>query len=513
MTEQTPFDELLSLISLTDPASGYIPIHVPFSGDRLVYLPVCDADDVVAAVSSARQAQKTWARQPLPKRVQTLVRFAHLAWNRRDVLFDLMQLECGKTRRDGLEEIADVVLTILHYARKAPGILAPKHLRGSIPFLSPTRVERPPIGVVGVISPWNYPLTLAISDAVPALLAGNTVLLKPSERTSLTALYVRLLLIEAGLPPEVFQVVTGGGEELGPPLIENIDFLQFTGSSAVGRSVAVQAADRLIGSSLELGGKNPLIVLDDAPISRTVSGIIQGCFANAGQLCISFERLYVQRGIYDRLVPALVRRMESMRIGRGLDFDVDMGSLISREHLVKVDGHVQEAIANGARVLTGGRPLVEIGPLFYAPTLLEGVTAASRIYAEETFGPVVSLFVFDEDDEALRMANDSRFGLNASVWSSDVDRAGSIARRLETGAASINDAYSAGWSSYDAPREGWKMSGIGSRHGDEGMLKFTRSRAVTVQRIHPVAPSEMISGRVLSEAIQRVVSAKLGTRP
>jgi succinate-semialdehyde dehydrogenase/glutarate-semialdehyde dehydrogenase len=338
---------------------------------------------------------------------------------------------------------------------------------------------RHPKGVVGVISPWNYPLALGLTDAVPALLAGNTVVHKPDTQTALSTLWALDLLVECGLPEDLWQVVIGEPAEIGDPLIEGADYVAFTGSTRGGRVIADKAADRLIGYSLELGGKNPMLVLDDADVEKAAQGAVRACFTNAGQLCISIERLYVDEEIYDRFAERFVHRVKNMRLGSG--FDADMGSLTSQRQLDAVTRHVQDAVAKGATILAGGRPRPGVGPYFFEPTVLEGVTEEMELCAGETFGPVVALYPFSSDDEAVRLANGTPYGLNASVWTGDVARGRRLAARIKAGTVNINEGYASAYGSYDAPMCGMKDSGVGRRHGAEGLLRYTEAQTVASQ--------------------------------
>jgi acyl-CoA reductase-like NAD-dependent aldehyde dehydrogenase len=297
------------------------------------------------------------------------------------------------------------------------------------------------------------------------------------------------LLYEAGLPPELFHVVPGSGEEIGSALIDETDHLHFTGSTEVGKIVAEQAASQLKGYALELGGKNPLVVRADADLDRTVDGVLQACFSSSGQLCISAERLYVHTSIFDAFVSRFADAVEAMDLNTHYDFSAHMGSLVSQEQLDKVTEHVEDAVAKGATVVTGGEPLPHIGPLFFAPTVLTGVTDAMTLYREETFGPVVAVYPFTTDDEAVALANDSRYGLNASVWTRDLTAGRRLAARIECGTVNVNDAFMASWGSTDAPMGGFKQSGVGRRHGREGIHEYTEAQTVAVQPLGPLTPS------------------------
>jgi succinate-semialdehyde dehydrogenase/glutarate-semialdehyde dehydrogenase len=293
----------------------------------------------------------------------------------------------------------------------------------------------------------------------------------------------------------VFQIVTGDGPTTGPLVIDAVDYITFTGSTATGRTVARQAAGRLIGCSLELGGKNAMIVLPDADIDRAVAGAVHGCFASAGQLCISIERLYVHDTIHDRFVERFVNHTRRLRIGAGFDADIDMGSLAGERQLNTVREHVDDAIARGATLLAGGKARPELGPYFFEPTILRGITEQMTLFKEETFGPVVALHRFFEADDVITRVNATRYGLNASIWTRDSDYGRALATRIEAGTVNINESYTAAWGSVDAPMGGFKESGLSRRHGAEGILKYTQPQTIAVQRfLNLSGPGGIISG-------------------
>lgn len=461
--------------------------YAPFDGALIGEVPTCTAEDVAEAQRRARAAQVEWAVRSLAERRAVMLRYHDLVLERQEQVLDVAQAETGKARVSAFEELADVAMTARYYANTAARHLGPTRRQGALPLLTRTVEHHHPKGLIGVISPWNYPLTLAVSDAIPALLAGNGVVLKPDAQTPFTALVAVELLFEAGLPRDLFQVVTGAGKVLGTPLIEGVEYLMFTGSTATGRIVAEQCARRLIGFSAELGGKNPMVVLADADLDKAVEGAVRACFANSGQLCISVERMYVEDAVYDRFVPAFVERVEAMTLAAGTTWDAEMGSLVSQDQFDAVRAHVDDAVAKGARVLAGGRPRPDLGPLFYEPTVLEGVTEDMHLCRDETFGPVVALTRVRDADEAVERANDTEYGLNASIWSSP-RRGAEIATRIRSGTVNVNEAYAAAWASHDAPMGGMKDSGVGRRHGAEGILKYTESQTVAVQRGLPIGP-------------------------
>ncbi len=452
----------------------------PLTGEPLVELPVSGAADVAAAYERARAAQREWAKRSPTERARPFIRFHDAILDRREEILDIVQLETGKARRHAFEEVMDAAGCTLYHARRAPRLLGPRRRKGILPMATRALELRQPKGVVGLISPWNYPLALSVTDAAPALLAGNAIVHKPDTQTSLSSLWVLDLLVECGMPADIWQVVVGDPAEIGDPLISGADYVAFTGSTAGGRAIAEKAAARLIGCSLELGGKNPMIVLDDADIERTAKGAIRACFANAGQLCISIERLYVHEKIYDRFAERFADEVRNMRLGA--DYDADMGSLTSRRQLDAVTRHVDDAVAKGAEVLAGGKPCPEAGPLFYAPTVLTAVTEEMDLCRGETFGPVVSLYSFATEDEAVELANGSDYGLNASVWTTNLARGRRLAARIKAGTVNVNEGYASAYASYDAPMGGMKNSGLGRRHGAEGLLKYTEVQTVASQR-------------------------------
>jgi succinate-semialdehyde dehydrogenase/glutarate-semialdehyde dehydrogenase len=356
-----------------------------------------------------------------------------------------------------------------------------------------------PKGVVGVISPWNYPLSMAVADGLPAIVAGNAVVHKPDGQTPMTALRAIELMHEAGLPADLWQLVNGPGPVVGTAIVQSVDYVCFTGSTRTGRLVARQAGERLIGCSLELGGKNPMLVLRDADVARAAEGAVRACFNSAGQLCVSMERMYVADQVYDAFVAAFVDRVNRMRLSAGTGWDVDMGPLISAAQLETVTRHVEDAKAHGAVVLTGGRARPDLGPLFYEPTVLEGVTPQMECFDNETFGPVVALYRFSDENEAIQRANEGEYGLNASVWTRDTRRGRAIAAQLVAGTVNVNEAYGATFGSIDTPMGGMRASGLGRRQGVEGIRRYQDSQAVATQRLLPLAASHGISDQSYAE--------------
>jgi succinate-semialdehyde dehydrogenase / glutarate-semialdehyde dehydrogenase len=480
-----------------------VAVLSPLTGEPMGDVPRATARDVRTAADHARHAQAHWAARSFRERARPILRFHDLLLDREAEILDLIQVETGKARKDAYEEVADTALVARYYAFNAERHLRDQRRRGALPLFTRTRVVHHPVGLVGVIAPWNYPLDMAVTDAIPALMAGNAVLLKPDHQTPFTALWAVDLLYQAGLPDGLLQVVNGPGPEVGGEVIGTVDYVAFTGSTATGRVVARQAGERLIGCSLELGGKNPLIVLDDADLDRALDGAIRACYSMAGQLCIASERVFVHETVAEAFTTRLVERVRGLRLGLGLDWETDMGSLVSEEQLEKVQEHLDDALKRGATLLVGGRRRPDIGPWVLEPTLLAGVPEDATLFDEETFGPVAAVYTFRDDDELVRRVNASRYGLNAAIYGRDTARAERIGRRIHVGTVNLNDAYAATWTSVDAPMGGRKDSGLGRRHGPEGILKYTETQTVSRQAGIELGPTSTIPARRFARLFSR----------
>lgn len=457
----------------------------PATGEVVGTYACASAEEVRAAVEVARRAQPAWVALGVRKRMAIVRRFRKLLNQRTLEVAELITREAGKPVPEAIAAEVLVVQDAAEFsARHAVELLHDEPVPHSNPAMKTKRgrLVYEPHGVIGIISPWNYPFSIPATETLSALVLGNAVVLKPSELTPACALKLQSLLHEAGVPEDVMQVVLGEGA-VGAALIEaRIDKIIFTGSVATGRRVGVAAAQKFLPCVLELGGKDPFIVLEDADLDVASSGAVWGAFMNAGQTCLSVERCYVHRSIFPRFVELCSEKAQLLRVGNGLERQSDVGPMIDPRQLKIVEGHVADAVAKGASIVTGGCRREDLGSNFYSPTVLTGVTREMKLMTEETFGPLLPIIPFDSDEEAIALANDSEFGLAASIWTRDRKRGEAMAERIEAGTIMVNDAI-AGFGICEAPHGGFKASGVGRTHGLPGMQEMVRVRYIDVDRV------------------------------
>lgn len=462
-----------------------ITVINPLSGTKLHDLESHSAKDVINAIQLGRAAQLAWSARTPQERAQIAKLITKALEDSADALMDLLQSETGKSRAHAFEELTGASGAVSYYSRITAKTMKRKRLKAGVPFMLEAYVEPSPLGVIGIITPWNYPLALTMMDVIPALMAGNAVVQKADNQTAKTIRMARDIAVTAGIPEAIWQVVHGEPAEVGNAITDNADYVAFTGSTPTGRMVAERAAKRLIGYSLELGGKNPMIVMPGANLEQAAETAIGGAFGNSGQLCVSIERLYVPNHALKEFEGILARRVNSLTLGVSDDFNYDLGSLTSTAQLDRVAGFIERAKADGARIVAGGRVLTEVGPNFYAPTVIADAPEGSEILTKEVFGPVIVLCGYDSLDDAVRLANDTEFGLNASIVG-DKKEAMKLASRLMAGSVNVNEGYRATMASMAAPMGGMKHSGMGRRSGPGGLLRFTETRTIGVANRLPI---------------------------
>lgn len=460
----------------------------PATGAPIGDVPMADEEAVRAAIGRARAAQPAWAARPLKERVAIMRGFRRAMLKRADWLTDLIAREQGRPPVEALtQELLPIADLITYYSKKAGKFLKDERLPMHLLKYKRSFVHFQPFGVIAVISPWNYPFVLPTSEVVLALLAGNTVVLKPSEYTPLIGEAIGELFHDAGLPEGALVIVQGDGRTGGALVAGKPDKIAFIGGGATAKHILRGAAENLTPVTLELGGKDPVVVLKDANLDRAAQAVVWGSFCNAGQVCASVERVYVDRSIVEPFTAKVVALTRQLRVGQstGKDGEVEIGPMISERQLQIVERHVNDAVASGAKMLTGGKRTQD-GSLFYEPTVLVDVRDDMPVMREETFGPVVGIATFDSVDEVIRRANDSPFGLSAYVFSESRRQAERVARKLEAGSVLINDVIV----SYGAPETPWggvKQSGIGRIHwGAAGIREYCQPRHIMSERFRPL---------------------------
>jgi acyl-CoA reductase-like NAD-dependent aldehyde dehydrogenase len=468
-------------------ARSVIEICSPATLQKIGEVAVNSAADVHLAVATAREAFRKWSVLDVKRRATILLAARDLLLARQDDIIQTICAENGKPRIEAISELFYVCDVITFYAKHAKRFLKPERITPHLLRTKKVTVHYEPRGVIGMITPWNYPLVLTIGEAIPALLAGNAVVIKPSEWTPLIAKLGSEILqqafTDAGLPAEILQVVNGYGET-GGALVDEADMIAFTGSVHTGKMIAERAAKRLIPVSLELGGKDPMIVLRDADIERAANAAVWGAFTNSGQVCISVERVYVDEAVADEFIKRVVEKTKQLRQGieeKNSDQRVDIGAMTFPKQIEIVEDHVNNAKAHGAQILTGGQRNPNLPGRFYEPTVLANVDHAMKIMTEETFGPVLPIMRVKDEHEALRLANDSIYGLNASVWTKNKAKGERLAAQIQAGITCVNDVI-VGFAVTDAPSGGLKESGIGKRHGSHGIRRFCHEQVIITDR-------------------------------
>lgn len=462
--------------------SEVIVSYAPATGERLGEVPIHTAEEARAAIERAREAQKAWGLLPIEERCERILRFRDAIVDRADEIIELVSKECGKPRTESLtHEVAVTADLATYLAKRAPRMLAPREIELHLMKHRRSYVHYAPRGVVLVLSPWNFPFTIPMGDSIAALIAGNAVVLKPSEVTPLIAVKAKEIYDAAGLPDDLFQVVTGG-PETGAALIEaRPDKVVLTGSVKTGKLVAAECSSRLIPCTLELGGKAPMIVCDDADLERSARAAVWGGFANSGQVCVSVERVYAHESVYERLVDRVVQLTRDLRQGDPLDAKTDIGAIIFPKQIEVAERLIADAVEKGAQVMTGGKRREGPGQ-FFEPTVLAGCTQDMAVMREEIFGPIVPIMKVRDDDEAIRLANDSHLGLAGYVFTKDRDKGKRIAERVRAGVVMVNDVVAA-YAYPETPFGGVKESGFGRVHGEEGLRDMCEVRHVNYDRV------------------------------
>jgi acyl-CoA reductase-like NAD-dependent aldehyde dehydrogenase len=483
-----------------------IAVENPATGETVRTVPVTDPPAVRALADRARVAQPAWEALGYEGRGRVLRRAQKWVVDHSEEIVATIVAETGKTYEDAaLVEVGYAANAFGFWAKRAPRYLADERIRSSNPFVLGRRlvVRYGPVGVVGVIGPWNYPLVNGFGDCIPAFAAGNAVIIKPSKTTPLTSLLMADGMRECGMPEGIFQVATGGAKT-GEALIDAVDMIMFTGSTDTGRKVMERAARTLTPVSLELGGKDPMIVLADADLERAANAAVYYSMQNAGQTCISIERVYVEADVHDPFVAKVTAKARALRQGMPAGpGSVDVGAITFPPQLEVVARHVEQARDAGASVPVGGHAR---DGRFYEPTVLTGVDHSMAAMTEETFGPTLPIMQVADAEEAIRLANDSPYGLGASVWTKDLARGEQIARRIESGAVCVNDAQ-LNYLALELPMGGWKASGLGVRHGAGGIRKYTRQQALLITRLAPrkelhMFPYRASTTRLLGRAVK-----------
>lgn len=439
--------------------------------------------DLEQAFETAREAQKAWQERSFTERRELFLKYHDSVNENQEMLMNTLQSETGKSRNHAFEEITGSLAGVRYVANNLRKALRSHSAKPGIPLALKIKVDYSPVGVVGVVTPWNYPLALTMLDVIPALAAGNAVVQKADDKTVKTIVAAKDLAERNGLPKGLWQVVHGDNELIGNGLIDRCDYFAFTGSTQTGKKVAQRAAARLIGYSMELGGKNPAIVLEKADLEKTSERLLASFIGNSGQLCVATERAYVPKHELQAYTELLGKKIESLKLGSSEIFDHDLGALISTEQISRVSGFLDRARKSGSKVIGGS-----IEGQLIQPSLVVETDHTSEIASQEVFGPVLALIPYETVEQAIEMANDTEYGLNASVFG-DVSKAEEVAKKIQAGTVNINEGYRASMASLDAPMGGMKQSGVGRRNGIHGIRRFTEARTIAINRGFVELPS------------------------
>jgi acyl-CoA reductase-like NAD-dependent aldehyde dehydrogenase len=497
-------------------AAETIAVENPATGELVSTVPLLGAAEVERMAARAREAQPGWAAHDFEARSRVMQRARKWMIDNSERVIGMVCSESGKTYEDASgADLGYTVAALDFWAKHAAGYLEDEHVPSwGSPMVAGKKllVRYAPVGVVGVIGPWNYPIANSFGDCIPALMAGNSVILKPSEVTPLSSLLMEEMMRDCGLPEHVFQIATGDGST-GGELIRHVDCVMFTGSTRTGKNVMKAAADQLIPCYLELGGKDPMIVCADANLDRAANAAAFYSMNNGGQVCISVERCYVEEPVYDRFVEKVTDNIRKIRQGPpGEPATVDVGAVTFPPQLEIVDSHVRDAVDKGAKVLAGGHAKSGQGR-FFEPTVLVDVDHSMKIMTDETFGPVLPIMKVKDTEEAVRLANDSSYGLQASVWTRDTEKGERLARRIESGTVCVNDAQ-VNYMALNLPMGGWKTSGLGTRHGAGGIRKYTKVQSILVTKLAPKRDLHMFPyKRWRTRMLQRLVALLYGKGP
>src|ERR1700761_4745035 len=506
-------------MSSTAISIGRVSSINPATGETQSWVDATAPDQIASIVSRSRAAQKDWVRRPLAERCALLIALRKQMFASRDALADAVVHESGKPRAEALFSDIFVALDTAGYlAANAERMLATERVpHHNIAAKAKTgELRHEPLGVIGIISSWNYPLAIPLGQIIPAVVAGNAVVCKTSDFTPQCGALIEKLFADAGFPEDLVTVIQGGAE-VGRALIEAApDKICFTGSVETGRRVAEACASRLIPTVLELGGKDAMIVLSDANLEIAASGAVWGSFTNCGQVCLSVERVFVEQSAAEKFSALCVEKTKKLRLGPGADPATDIGPLIRPQHVERMTALIEDAVASGAKILYGGNPRPDLGPNFFEPTVIIDVDSTSRLFREETFGPILAIQRVANADEAVSRANDTRFALAASVWTANTSLGKKIAAQLRAGSVMINDAISY-YAIAEAPHGGCGLSGWGRAHGKTGLLEMVQTKYIDVDRMPGRAkPWWFRYGADLERAadafIQFQYASSLGTR-